>query len=94
LDNLIITTAEENERCWAVVSKIVKRKNPGMRKLNAKKIRERYMNHLNPSLKKSSWDEFEDAYLYQQVSVHGKKWAKIAMGIEGRNEHQVKNRWN
>jgi len=59
-----------------------------------KQCRERWMNHLDPEVKKTEWTPAEDQILYEAQAVFGNKWSKISRLLEGRSENSVKNRWN
>ena len=59
-----------------------------------KQVRERWQNHLDPSLTKASWSEGDDMLLYSLQAMLGNKWTEIARAFGGRSENQVKNRWN
>ncbi|GMI09032.1 hypothetical protein TrVE_jg12365 [Triparma verrucosa] len=56
--------------------------------------RERWCNHLDPSLKKRGWTEEEDAILLKLQAKWGNSWTKIANILPDRSENAVKNRWN
>lgn len=59
-----------------------------------KQCRERWLNHLQPSINKSAWTPEEDLILLQNHKKFSNQWAKIAKFIPGRTENMVKNRFN
>mmetsp|Transcript_3312 Transcript_3312/g.5099 ORF Transcript_3312/g.5099 Transcript_3312/m.5099 type:complete len:259 (+) Transcript_3312:22-798(+) len=58
-----------------------------------RQCRERWINHLNPGLKKGSWTREEDITILQTQLEIGNKWSEIAKLLPGRNENSVKNRF-
>lgn len=66
----------------------------GFKGRSCKQCRERWINHLDPSVKKTEWTQEEDLSLLQLFETMPNKWAKIARQIPGRTENMVKVRWN
>jgi hypothetical protein len=58
-----------------------------------KQCRERWYNHLDPSIEKGPWTEQEDLIIAEKHAILGNKWAEIARFLPGRSDARVKNRW-
>lgn len=59
----------------------------------AKQCRERWVNNLDPQLKKTPWSPEEDAILVAKQKEIGNHWSEIAQFLPGRPDNSVKNRW-
>lgn len=63
-----------------------------LRRRTSRQCRERWSNHLDPTLNKSPWTEKEDAILLTLQDQLGNKWSEIARSLPGRTHNDVKNR--
>ena len=56
-----------------------------------KQCRERWINFLDPNIKKGKWDEKENQMFFGLVKQFGSSWASIARNVPFRSENSVKN---
>ncbi|EAX99601.1 Myb-like DNA-binding domain containing protein [Trichomonas vaginalis G3] len=71
---------------WDVVAKSVRGRTP-------KQCRERWMYRLQPELKKTHFEKWEDELIFEQKKKIGNRWTQIALQLPGRTSCSVKNRW-
>jgi hypothetical protein len=60
---------------------------------SGKQCRDRWLDYLNPALKKGEWTSREDSLILQWYRVYGAAWVKIANHVPGRSGSAVKNRF-
>jgi len=74
-------------KAWAVISQELQ----GRDRCD---VRARWMNSLDPALKKGGWTAEEDKLLGDLHSAHGRSWTTIAALLGGRAPNHVKSHWD
>ena len=85
-DDIITQSVSSGNDKWSEIAKRL----PGR---IGEQIKERWVNVLDPDVKKGIWTEAEMRILRNSQRELGNKWSEIAKRIPGRNENSVKNRW-
>ena len=78
---------EYGEYSWAEIAKQIKTR-------NLRQCHDRWFYYLSPKVNNSPWSEEEDEKLIRLSSELQGKWVQIAKRFKGRNDTQIKNRWN
>jgi len=77
-DQIILQAVKDGVPCrWSQIALLV----PGR---VGKQLRERFMNHIDPSLKTTQWIEIEDDILMEATKIFGTSWKNIAKILYGR----------
>jgi len=73
-------------KCWSKISNYL-----GSR--NGKQIRDRFLNVLDPEIKKDKFTDEEDEKLIQLYHQYGTKWSTIVKAFPQRTSDMIKNRF-
>jgi len=86
-DCLVIQWVQRNGPCrWAECAM-------GIGGRSGKQCRERWMNILDPGLRKGDWTAAEEETLFRMHRLKGGKWTEIANYLPGRSENNIKNHY-
>ena len=69
---------------WTECSKLIKGR-------CGKQCRERWVNILNPHVKKGNWSEEEQNIIFENLYVHYTSWSSMSKVLPGRTENSIKN---
>jgi hypothetical protein len=87
-DNRIAEGIELFGKQWAMIAKAL------FNNRNSKQIRDRYINYLDPRLKKEKFTVNEDMLILELFEKYGPKWSIIQRHLDGRSSDAIKNRYN
>lgn len=85
-EKLIFWVNLRGESNWAECSKYIQGR-------SRKQCRDRWINCLDPMIKKGEWNSQEDYIILKSLIKQGYNWSRIAQFLKGRTANSVKNRF-
>lgn len=76
---------------WSLISEKMETE-CGLKPRSGKQCRERWHNHLDPSINKKPWTAEEELTMFEAHKKHANKWADIAKLLPGRYYNLYQNR--
>jgi len=86
-DDKILSLVNLYGKSWSKLAKIMKTR-------NGKQIRDRFINVLDPEVKKGKFSYKEDKKIKELYLKYGPRWATIARGLPNRTPDMIKNRFH
>jgi hypothetical protein len=85
-DKLMQAISGQTNICWSDVAATIGRH-------TAKQCRERWLVKLNPNVRRSPFEPWEDEIIQFECERIGNRWSVIAQRLPGRTSCSVKNPW-
>jgi Myb-like DNA-binding domain len=86
-DATLAALVQRHGNSWAVIARSM----PGR---TDQQCMGRWKRHLDPSIRRESWNPQEDALLFRLAEEYENAWSAVSRGLTGRTPQQCRTRWH
>lgn len=92
-DQYLIQIVNSCSLKWGKVAELINKQIHGKMKIRSgKQCKERWVNHLDPNMKRDKWTPEEDINILKLHRAMGHKWSNISKIVGNRTDSAIKNR--
>lgn len=92
-DEYLVKLVNSDLKKWGKIAELLNKNiHNSMKIRSGKQCKERWVNHLDPNMKRDKWTQEEDLAILKLHKTMGHQWSKISKIIGNRTDSAIKNR--